>query len=183
MNTHITAQTVIDLLNLEPLPEEGGFFRQTYLASEMIPQVGLPTRYSQPMSFGSAIYVLLTPTDFSAMHRLNTDEIYHFYLGDPVDLLLLHPHGAGEIVRLGNDLLAGMHPQFTVPHGAWQGSKLATSPQHQDETAYGFALLGTTMAPAFDWSSFELGQRESLSRAYPHFTQAIAARSRVGVAS
>lgn len=168
----ITAQTVIDLLKLQPLADEGGFFRRTYYAAETLSPSALPARYTEAVPLASAIYFLITPDDFSAMHRLNTDELYHFYLGDPLELLLLHPDGSGEQLVLGQDLLAGMRPQAVVPHGSWQGSRLLPNGK------YGFALIGTTMAPAFDWHDFELGQLDPLRHRYPHFAEAIARRVR-----
>jgi len=166
------AQQIINMLKLEPLPDEGGFFSRTYKSPELISQQALPDRYPQAMAFGSAIYFLLTADDFSAMHRLQTDEIYHFYLGDPVEMLLLHPDGTGEIFTLGIDLAAGMRPQKVVQRDIWQGSRLAAGGSH------GFALMGTTLAPGFEWADFELGQRDDLISKYPNFADAIAARVR-----
>jgi predicted cupin superfamily sugar epimerase len=167
----INVQEIINLLKLEPLPQEGGYFRQTYKSSETIPQAALPLRYRQDRTFGTAIYFMLTSADFSAMHRLDTDEIYHFYLGDPLEMLLLHPDGSGEVFILGNDLLKGMQPQKVVPKEVWQGSRLTPGGQ------CGFALVGTTMAPGFEWAGFELGEREALIEQYPAFAQMIAARA------
>jgi hypothetical protein len=168
----LTAQEVIDLLQLEPLPLEGGFFGLTYRSPETIPPDALPRRYRQEMVFGSAIYAVLTPSDFSAMHRLDTDEIFHFYYGDPLEMLLLHPDGSGEIFLLGHNLPAGQRPQKVVPRNVWQGTRLAAGGQH------GFALIGTTMAPGFEWSGFELGERDALVKQYPDFAAMIAARVR-----
>lgn len=168
----LTAQQVIDLLQLEPLPLEGGFFRQTYKSPEILSPEVLPERYAQPMVFGTAIYALLTPADFSAMHRLDTDEIYHFYYGDPLEMLLLHPDNSGEVFLLGSDLLAGQQPQKVVARNIWQGTRLASGGPH------GFTLIGTTMAPGFEWSGFELGERDALTRQYPAFAAMIAARVR-----
>ena len=108
MKTPSAAQ-LIEHLRLEPLTFEGGHFRQTYLAEESISAQALPARYGAPRSFGSAIYYLLTSEadSFSALHRLQTDEIYHFYLGDPVEMLLLHAKGRGERIVLGPDILGG----------------------------------------------------------------------------
>lgn len=155
----LTAARIIALLQLEPLTIEGGYFRQTYLAAEQTDGAALPARYRRSKSLGSAIYYLLHDGNFSALHRLPTDEIYHFYLGDPVDLVLLHPGGTHEVVTLGADLEAGQRPQAVAPCGAWQGSRLA----HPG----GWALLGTTMAPAYDEQDFELGNRETLLGQYP----------------
>jgi predicted cupin superfamily sugar epimerase len=168
----MTVEEVIEMLQLEPLPLEGGFFRQTYKSSETLSSQALPARYQQERVFGTAIYAVLTPADFSAMHRLDTDEIFHFYYGDPLEMLLLQPDGSGELFLLGADLPAGQRPQKVVPRNTWQGTRLASGGQH------GFALIGTTMAPGFEWAGFELGERDGLVKQYPAFAHMIAARIR-----
>lgn len=161
---------LIQLLHLEPLVVEGGYYRQTWRADESVDASALPSRYLNAKPFASAIYFLLHGDNFSALHRLLTDEIYHFYLGDPVEMLLLYPSGESEIVRLGPNLEAGEHVQLVVPRGVWQGSRLRTIDN--------FALLGTTMAPAFDPADFELGRREELLRTYPDRASLIRALTR-----
>lgn len=159
---------LIELLQLEPLSGEGGLYRETYRAHEMIPVDALPERYQKtPKPASSAIYYLLThaPDSFSALHRLLTDEIYHFYLGDPVEMLMLHPDGAGEWATLGQDVLAGQRVQLVVPAGSWQGSRVRAGGR--------YALMGTTMAPAFDHADYEHGDREALAEAYPAFAETI----------
>lgn len=168
----LTAQEVIGLLQLEPLSLEGGFFALTYRSPEQIVPEALPERYHQALVFGTAIYALLTSTDFSAMHRLDTDEIYHFYYGDPLEMLLLHPDGSGEVFILGNDLPAGQRPQKVVGRNVWQGSRPVSGGVH------GFTLIGTTMAPGFEWAGFEPGQRDSLAKQYPAFGKMIVERIR-----
>src|SRR5262249_4951546 len=118
------AEQLIRALALEPLPEEGGYYRQTYRCPETTGPEALPPRYRTSKPFGTAIYYLLSaePGCFSALHRLPTDEIYHFYLGDPVELLLLFPHGGVERTVLGSDVLGGEQVQLVVPRGVWQGS-------------------------------------------------------------
>ena len=155
----LSAERVIELLRLEPLPIEGGHFRRTYLADETIAAGALPARYRQARAFGSAIYYLLRGDDFSALHRLASDEVYHFYLGGPTELLLLRPDGEHETIVLGPDLETGQRVQAVVPRGAWQGMRLV-----QPDT---WALLGTTMAPAYDDGDFELGARDPLIERYP----------------
>ena len=156
-----TAQQIIEFLGLQPLPEEGGHFRQTYLSEDRVGVASMPSRYRSDKPFGSAIYYFLTgdADSFSALHRLATDEVYHFYLGDPVDMLLLQPDGVAREVTLGPRLLEGQHLQFVVPRGVWQGSRLRAGGQ--------FALLGCTMAPAFTPDDFECGRRAELQVAYP----------------
>ncbi|MBN2290486.1 MAG: cupin domain-containing protein [Candidatus Glassbacteria bacterium] len=153
------AEQIISRLGLEPHTGEGGFFRETYRSAQTIPPQALGGLYQSERSLSTAIYYLLTPDDFSAMHRLRSDEVFHFYLGDPVTMLLLYPDGQAGIKVLGRDLEAGQLLQVPVPRSVWQGLYL--------NEGGGFALLGTTVAPGFDPDDFELGDRESLCRLYP----------------
>lgn len=164
------ADQIIAVLDLKPLPQEGGYYRETYRAGELLPAGALPRFHGRDKVLGTAIYYLLTPDTFSALHRLPTDEIYHFYFGDCVDLLQLEPDGSGRVVRLGPDVLAGQTPQLVVPRGVWQGSRLVEGGA--------FALLGTTMAPGFDFTDYEAGDRARLTAQYPAFAAWIAALTR-----
>ena len=156
-------QQIITALGLQPLPAEGGMFVQSYRSSENISARALPARYpAQPKPFGTAIYYLITnePDSFSALHRLLTDEVLHFYLGDPLETLLLYPGGSSRTLILGKDILAGQHLQFVIPQGVWQGSRLAEGGE--------YALIGSTMAPGFTNEDYEGGEREALCAQYPH---------------
>jgi predicted cupin superfamily sugar epimerase len=157
----LTVEQLIAHFGLEPLPVEGGLFRQSYYSTEVIPQAALPARYAASKPFCGAIFYLLTaaPDSFSALHMLPTDEIYHFYLGDPVELLQLYPDGASAQVVLGQDILNGQHVQYVAPRDVWQGARLLPGGR--------FALLGTTMAPAFTSDDYRGGDREALLRQYP----------------
>ena len=157
----MTAEELIKLLHLQPHPKEGGFFRETYRADEAFSAAALPSRYGAARAAGTAIYYLLTPNAFSALHRLASDEIFHFYLGGPVRMLQLLPDGQGRTVLLGSNLAAGQSPQVIVPRGVWQGSML--------EPGASFALLGCTVAPGFDYADYEDGSREELIAKYPAF--------------
>ncbi len=148
-----------------PLGGEGGYFAETYRAREILPAGAIGPSWPVPRSLATAIYYLLTPETFSALHRLRADEVFHFYLGDPVEMLQLLPGGVGRVVTLGTDLAAGMRPQAVVPGGVWQGTRLIASGS--------VALLGTTVSPGFDPEDFELGQREVLIAAYPEFRERI----------
>lgn len=172
----LTAQQIIDTLGLQPLPLEGGLFVQTYVSAETISPPALSQRYHAGKPFCTAIYFLLTdqPDSFSALHRLPTDEIYHFYLGDPVEMLLLHPTGKSERIVLGADLLNGQKVQFVAPRGVWQGSRLIRGGK--------YALLGTTMAPGYTPSDYEGGEREALLKQYPQQSELITGLTRPGVA-
>lgn len=157
----ITAKEIIEKLGLKPHPAEGGFFIETYRSEETVPEDRFGGRYTGPRSVATAIYYLLTPETYSAMHRLQSDEIFHFYLGDPVQMLQLCPGGEGRTVVMGSDLLAGMAPQVIVPRGVWQGSRLIDGGR--------VALLGTTVSPGFEFEDYETGRRETLAAAYPEF--------------
>ncbi len=165
--TTLFADQLIAALQLEPHPQEGGHFRETYRSQEHIRASALPTRYGSARSLGTCIYYLLTPRTFSAMHRLASDEIFHFYLGDPVQMLQLLPDGQGKIVTVGPDIVNGQSPQVIVPRGVWQGSHLLNGGKA------GFALLGCTVAPGFDYADYEHGKRAELVTGYPTFADLI----------
>jgi hypothetical protein len=166
----MTAAEIIQRLNLRPHPAEGGYFVETYRAAGQISPAALGASYTGARNHSTAIYYLLTPETFSEMHRLASDEVFHFYLGDPVEMLQLHPDGAGRRVLLGGDLERDMAPQLVVPRGVWQGSRLVPGGQ--------VALLGTTVAPGFDFADYVQGRREALVREYPAFEDLIAALTR-----
>ena len=172
----LTAAQLIQHLDLKPLPIEGGYFKQTYRADETLPRQALPARYRRDKPFSSAIYYLLTsaPDSFSALHTLPTEEIFHFYLGDPVEMLLLYPEGRSERMVLGHDLLHRQQVQFVVPRGVWQGSRLIPTGR--------WALLGTTMAPGFDAGDYVGGDRDTLVGRYPDRAELIRKLTRSGSA-
>lgn len=155
------ARELIARLQMGKIPVEGAWFKVTYGSADQLPAAALPARYGAPRVAGTAIYALVTREDFSALHRLKTDEIWHFYAGDPIELLLLYPDGRGAVVILGADLAGGQHPQYTVPAGVWMGAR----PLRTGAEAY--ALFGCTMAPGFDDADFEPGYRDELERLYP----------------
>jgi predicted cupin superfamily sugar epimerase len=155
-------EQLIRRLGLAPHTEEGGYFRETYRSAGSY-EPGSP--YGSARSVSTAIYYLLTPETFSALHRIPGDEIYHFYLGDPVEMLMLGPGPAIEHIILGPEI-ATMRVQHVVPGGTWQGSRLLPGGS--------WALLGTTMAPGFDARDYETGTAELLD-AYPEHRRAILA--------
>jgi len=163
----LSIERIKALLGLKPLPVEGGYYAESYRSAESVAREALPKGYAGARSCGTAIYYLLTPETCSLLHRLQGDEVYHFYLGDPVELLQLRPDGSGEVVVLGPDLERGMRVQAVVPRQVWQGSRLRPGGR--------YALLGTTMAPGFDPGDFELGRRDQLQQTHPTFTEMILA--------
>ena len=164
----INAEEIISLLSLKPHPEEGGYFAETYRSEEYLSAEALSR--GGPRSLSTAIYYLLTPESFSAIHRLWSDEVFHFYVGDPVEILQLWPDGSGQILTLGPDISSGMRPQVVVPRGVWQGLRLLPGGT--------FALLGTTVAPGFEYADYEHGSREGLTGAYPGFRDLIISLTR-----
>ncbi|MBE0698749.1 MAG: cupin domain-containing protein, partial [Anaerolineaceae bacterium] len=147
---------------------EGGFYRQTYLSGENIPAQALPARYhTADKPFGTVIFYLLTDQvdSFSEFHRLPTDEVFHFYLGDPLEINLLFPSGESQQVILGQDILGGQRLQFAVPAGVWQGSRVVPGGR--------YSLIGTSMAPGYTSGDYEQGKRETLLQQYPAMAETI----------
>lgn len=156
----IEPDEIIKKLGLQPHLNEGGFFVESFRSDEILNPGELPGRYSSERAFSTCIYYMLTRETFSALHRLQTDEIFHFYLGDPVSMLLLYPDGGSEILTLGHDLLAGHKLQAVVPKNVWQASFLNEGGR--------FALMGTTMAPGFDFDDYEHADKKELIEKYPN---------------
>lgn len=160
----MTAEEIKSLLKLEPHPIEGGWFRRTYTASGSIE---LP-RGVRAQS--TAIYYLLEPGTFSEMHVLDSDEIFHFYLGDPVEMLQLFPDGGSAVVTLGPDLAVGQHVQLVVPAGVWQGARLIGNGK--------VALLGCTVTPGFDYADYRNASAAELIPKWPDQAERIRALTR-----
>lgn len=156
MNENV--KEIVERLNLSPLEGEGGMFRRTY--------EGALNKEGQPIY--SAIYYLLTEYSFSHMHKLDTDEIYHYYMGDELELLLLYPDGTWEVKVLGTDLIKGEVPQFRIPAGCWQGSRIVQGGS--------YSLVGTTMAPAYRDEEYVHGDCEVLCEMYPQAADKIRER-------
>jgi predicted cupin superfamily sugar epimerase len=167
----MTAAEVKKLLGLTPHPREGGSFIRTYASAEMLPASALEAgRYSGQRNIATAIYYLIEPGSFSVMHRLRSDELFHFYAGDAVEMLQLHPDRSGTVIRIGNDLTNGERPQVFAPRGVWQGSHLVPGGA--------WALLGCTVSPGFTYADYETGARAELSAGWPSFSKLIAELTR-----
>ena len=149
----MTAEEIKRLLKLEPHPVEGGWYRRTYTSDVSVALL----RGVRP--YGTAIYYLLEEGTFSEMHVLASDETFHFYLGDPVEMLQLYPDGGSAIFTLGPDLAAGQHVQLTVPAGVWQGTQLIEGGK--------VALLGCTVTPGFDFADYRNASAEELIATWP----------------
>jgi predicted cupin superfamily sugar epimerase len=167
----MTAEEVKKMFGLQAHPVEGGWFVRTYEASETIPAEAFgDRRYEGSRRTGTAIYYLLEPETFSEMHRLKSDEVFHFYAGDTVEMLKLFADGRGERVLIGNDLGAGVRPQHVVERGVWQGSRLAAGGS--------WALLGCSVSPGFEFVDYEEGRCAELCAEWPEFSEMIAELTR-----
>ena len=157
MDKNITA--LIDGLQLKAHPE-GGYFKETYRSQESIPKNALPQRFNNHRSFGTSIYFLLEQNNFSAFHRIKSDEIWHFYVGDTLHIHIISEAGAYQLIQLGNHIHNGETFQAMVPAGSWFASEIA-QPGH-------YALVGCTVAPGFDFADFELAKKETLVGLFPN---------------
>jgi predicted cupin superfamily sugar epimerase len=150
MPRRLTTTEIIDLLGLAPLAGEGGYYRQTVI----VPNAG-PDGFDAPLH--TAILFLVTPESWSGLHMLESDELFHFYMGDECRMVVCSPDGALEERRIGTDLDAGCRVQTMVPAGMWQGTRLV------EDAEYGYALLGTTMTPGFRQDQFRLAHLADLA--------------------
>ncbi len=155
----LSAQKVIELLELEALPAEGGYFRQVWQSRHRADMNHSESYNGESRSFGTAIYYLVTPEDFSAMHLVTSDELWHFYAGDTLEQLLLFPDGASQVRKLGSDLLQGEIPLSVVPENVWQGTRLVAGGA--------WALVGTTVCPGFEYADYHHGQLAELAQRFP----------------
>ena len=172
----MNADDVIRALDLSPLPWEGGWYRETWRSKANISGPELGDQYDGERSAGTAIYYVLTSDTVSRMHSLPSDETFHFYLGDPVEMLLLHSDSANsEIITFGQDIFGGDHVQFTIPGNTLMGGRL--KPDAAVKDAVGFALMGTTVSPGFDFADLEMGTFNDLAAQYPDRKELIKALS------
>lgn len=153
-----SADTLINALTLVRHPE-GGWYRETYRSSEQLPHHSLPSHFSGPRTYCTAIHFLLKQGEFSALHRIKSDEIWHFHTGSSLIIHTLTPTGEYTCIRLGAALEEGDVFQAVVPAGVWFGAELVTGGDH--------ALVSCTVSPGFDFADFELGDRAILLQQYP----------------
>lgn len=159
VNQLYSIQMIKDLIKhyqLLPHPE-GGYFMETYRSAEIIPVTALPSRFSGDRSYGTAIYFLLLKDHFSAFHRIQSDECWHFYEGESLHVHVLHSNGNYEHIQLGRNTSQGEVYQAIVPAGAWFAS----------ESTGDYSFVGCTVAPGFEFADFELAFEDGLKAEYP----------------
>ena len=154
----LTKEQLIKRLNLEKHPE-GGYFKETYRSEMSISESSLPSRFSSQRSVSTCIYFMLTSDEFSAFHKVNQDEAWHFYLGATIELHMISPEGEYSKIHIGNDFFNDETTQFIVPAQHWFAAEI-----HKEDS---FALVGCTVAPGFDFKDFELADRLELQREFP----------------
>lgn len=162
-----TAEELIELLGLEPLPEEGGFYRETFRSSRVLGDGAMGNEYEGPRNALTAIYFLVTPASPSAWHILPSDEVFLWHAGAAVEMLRLPPEGAAQPITLGGDLLAGQRPQAVVPGDVWQGCRLV------DDGDPGWALMSCLVAPGFDFADFHVATAEEVADLRQRFPQLV----------
>lgn len=161
---NVTPQDLIKLYNLEPHPE-GGYFRETYRAKGATTKNALPKNFKGDRNYSTAIYFLLPEGAQSKLHRLQSDEVFHFYLGGPLTVVQIFPDGKVEKTVMGADVTGGHKLQHVVPAGCWFGA--------YPNPGSRFSFIGTTVAPGFDFQDFELGNRSELLKQFPRAREVI----------
>ena len=151
-------QQLINHYKMQPHPE-GGYYLQSYQSSGRIPAESLPEDFSGSRPFSTAIYFLLEQGNFSAFHRIKSDECWHFYEGGCLHVHILYPDGQLKTVRLGSDISKGEVYQYVVPANSWFASEPAPGTQ--------YSLVGCTVSPGFDFVDFELANASVLGKDYP----------------
>jgi predicted cupin superfamily sugar epimerase len=162
----VTAEEIKQMFGMQPHPT-CGFFSQSYLSEAEVAQKALPSGYDGPRALASALYFLVTPEAHMVLHRLRSDQVYHHYSGDALEVLLLQGDGRGEIVTVGSDLAAGMRPQLVVPGWTFHVSRVRPGGE--------YAFMGTTAWPSVESSDLEIGDPEALAAEHPALRDQIAA--------
>jgi uncharacterized protein len=147
-------ELLIQYFGLQPHPE-GGWYRQTYKADEKIAKTALPERFPGDRFFSTAIYFLLEKGNFSAFHKIKSDECWHFYDGGALEIYIIRENGSLETILLGKEFVHGQLFQYVVPAGCWFASRPAPGSE--------YCLVGCTVSPGFEFEDFELADADSLS--------------------
>lgn len=157
------AEELIEQLELVKHPE-GGWYRETYRSDEVIQKTALPCRFANDRTVSTAIYFLLQSGDISALHRIKSDEIWHFYSGESLIVHVITPQGEYYPLNLGSNITAGETFQCVVPAGCWFGAEVS---------GFGYSFVGCTVAPGFDFADFEMGNRDDLLKEFPNHKEIV----------
>lgn len=160
---------LIELLELQPHPE-GGYFKETYRSNGIIPQDCLPEEFSGKRNHSTGIYYLLQSDDFSAFHKINQDEMWHFYSGDALELSMISEDGILSTIHIGSNIKEGQVFQFVVPKQYWFAARVLKPNS--------YAFLGCTVSPGFDFKDFTLASRIELIKKFPQHRDIIKALTR-----
>lgn len=151
-------ETLVKILDLKQHPE-GGFYKETYRSVGTIKNDHLEGNYEGDRHFSTAIYFMLTEEMFSAFHKIEQDELWHFHLGSTIELHTISPEGNHKTHLISNNFENGHKPQLVVPGGYWFAAKIL-GPED-------YALVSCTVAPGFDFRDFVLPSREELTQLFP----------------
>lgn len=157
-------KSILDHFELEPHPE-GGYFKETYRSSEFIKEAHLSSKFKGNRNFSTSIYFLLTSDSFSAFHKINQDEIWHFYKGSSLSLHIISPKGILSTIMIGSDIAKGETPQYVVPAGHYFAAKVNNTSS--------YAFVGCTVSPGFDFRDFDLPKRITLIEKFPQHSEII----------
>src|SRR5680860_31408 len=160
-------EKIIKKFNMTSLEGEGGYFTETYRSGEIILKEQLPPGYNSARNFSTSILYLITPDNFSLLHKVISDEMFHFYMGDQVIILNLFEDGSGQTIKMGRNIFEGEKVQHLVPKNTWQGAKLADGGK--------FALLGTTVSPGFEYEDYMPAKtcKNEILNKYPKYSSLI----------
>ncbi len=154
----LTVQQLIKQFQLQPHPE-GGYYKETYRSPEIIPDQILSRQFKGDRAYSTAIYFLLEQGNFSAFHRIESDEVWHFYAGQTLLIHVIHINGKFETIKLGSNIENGESFQYAVPARSWFASEPSTDTY--------FSFVGCTVSPGFDFDDFELAKAEELAKQFP----------------
>lgn len=160
----MTVDYLVKKLEMLPHPE-GGYYKEVYRCDEKISQKALPVRFTGDRNFATAIYFLIGKDNFSALHKIKSDETWHFYYGDTLEVIEIDDTGNLKITLVGNKLEEGEVFQYTVKAGTWFGSRV--------KAGGSFSLVGCTVSPGFDFDDFEMAERTDLIAKFPALLKVI----------
>ena len=166
----MTVELLVKELELLPHPE-GGYYKETYRSEGIISQQCLSPEFSGDRNMATGIYFLIEKGNFSALHKIKSDETWHFYYGDALEVIEINDEGKLTITKVGKDIIAGQTFQYTVKANTWFGSRVSSNGI--------FSLVGCTVYPGFDFNDFELAKKEELIKQFPQHQKIISELTRI----